>query len=294
MHRDANLNNAMKYLMVLDGMFIEIEYFDEEVKQMLDFLLLDLSSSKLPSGAMTDQYVIRRDPDGWCLFNDYGFSMTQKCLSDIALPFLNLSITSFARDNLKSLSLHAGLMSDQSGSILLPGAPFSGKTNACLWLSHLGMFYHSDEMVALDLHTFAVSALTRPYTLKRPLLEEVRQLIPHRLSNDQPGILESSANVWISHRLINPVYQRSIPALKSIVFLVYTSGQEAGMMEISRARAGMELMRCHVRSQRLADHGFSAISSLVAQLPVYMVLYNSFEQLGKLLEPFIDLPVYVA
>jgi len=197
----------------------------------------------------------------------------------------------FAKRNSHSISLHAALVSDNSGAILMPGAPGSGKTNACLWLSHLGMHYHTDELVTVNREDFSLQALPRPFTLRKEALQHVRTLVtpPLDTGNRDTRILESTDNVWIEHRSINPSFQADIPPLKSIVFPVYTRKDKNCIAEVSRAQVGMELMQAHFQSQSFADHGFTTISALVRNLPTYVLVYNHFDQLSGLLKGLLDI-----
>ncbi len=282
-----------KTCMYLDGLAIEIEFEHSEVGELLDFLLADMQPEGSDRKRLIARFCFSKNQNEWMLSrNDGEYVINQRELNDLALPLFNASMQSFAKHNSRSISLHAALVSDKSGSILMPGAPGSGKSNACLWLNHLGMRYHSDEFVTVNRQNGSLHALTRPYTLRKDALKRLRKLLDLPSNSRQTGrrMLETSGNAYIDHRLVNPHFQPDIPALKSILFPVFTTGDQCQLVEISRARVGMELMRAHFQSESFADHGFASISTLVRDVPAYLMVYNRFEQIAELLDGQLETP----
>lgn len=181
--------------MVLDGLAIEISYDDARVDDLLEFLLTDLRPEYPGANKAITRYEIRQTLSGWALsLQGKGPEVEYANLVDLIIPLFDRSMTRLAQENQNSISLHAALVSDASGSIILPGMPGSGKTSACLWLSHLGMHYHSDEMVTIDRETLNLSALTRPYTLKNPVIQALNESLDlsFEVGKHQGRIVESS------------------------------------------------------------------------------------------------------
>jgi len=284
------------YRMVLDGLVVEVAYRDEAVGRMLAFLLCDMQPRADRSYACVARLLISREQRGWRLVEEGGsLSVSKAKLPELALLLLNTGMARLALQNQRSVVLHSGLVSSEAGSFLLAGGPGVGKSNACLWLSHLGMRYHSDEMVLVDRDTLSLSALTRPYTLKRPLVEMVRKVVvqPFREAINSgaantPDIMESSRNLWLAHRAVNPDYQRRVPPLKAIIFPVYSSEGPHGLTQIPAARAAPELMRGQFYGQRFEDHGFTVISKLLRNCQVYIAVYQSLEQLERFIRPLLQ------
>ena len=278
--------------MCLDGLAIEIGYEHPEVGELLEFMLTDLQPEVIRPEQIVAQFCFSREHNEWALVQvDGTLELHRSQLSDLIMPLFNASMQIFAERNSHSISLHAALVSDNSGSILMPGAPGSGKSNACLWLSHLGMHYHTDELVTVNREDLSLHALPRPFTLRKEALHYLRTLPtpPLDTGNRDTRSIESSANIWIKHRAINPNFQKNIPPLKSIVFPVYTRKDKNFIAEASRAQVGMELMLAHFQSQSFADHGFTTISALVRNLPTYVLVYNHFDQLSGLLKDLLDI-----
>jgi hypothetical protein len=84
-------------------------------------------------------YSLFYKQDLWHLHKDgSGVKSAKTDLNALALPLLNSTMLSFVETNQERISLHAGLISDREGAILLPGTSGSGKSNTSLGLAHLG------------------------------------------------------------------------------------------------------------------------------------------------------------
>jgi len=283
----------MIYSIAFDGLVIEIEYSVDEVRALLAFLFDDMQPGPAEAYLCVARFTFSRDARGWSLLEQGGGLAAQKAqIMDLALILLNVSMERFAAQNHHSIALHAGLVSDSEGGLLLAGRSGVGKSNACLWLSHMGMHYHTDEMVMINRDTRAMQAFTRPYTLKRPVVETVEEKIIEPLRkqslDDQDMRVKmrvSVQNFWLAHRLVNPDYLRAIPPLKAVVFPVYSSTQDKGLTKISGARAAMELMHGQFQGQHFDDHGFAFFAALLRNLPAYIVVYHDFDRLIEQLAP---------
>ncbi len=288
---NCHMAGNQAYLIELDGIGIRFEYDDTEIGDLLDFLFKDVRSGRDDLGLVA-HYQLDREEGRWRLRQTDGeFTMFRSSPIEFALPLLNQIMRHFSDSNRDSITLHSALVSDDKGSILMPGAPGSGKSMASLWLTHLGLNYHSDEMVTINRNDMSLRALTRPFTLRRAGLD----LFANQVGLKTKPVLGtgearvSALNAWISHRRVNPDFRQKIPPLRAILFPVFTTGDLCQITEISRAHAGMELMRAHFRSHSFEDHGFSTISWLAKNLPVYLMVYNRFDQVEDLLESSIAL-----
>ena len=284
------MEHKKPYQIALDGLAISFEYSAPEIGELLDFLFEDIRS-QADDLEVVAHYRFDRDDDQWRLQQTDGeFSMLHADSIEFALPLLNHIMRHFSDHNRDSITLHSALVSDDEGAILMPGAPGSGKSMACLWLAHLGLNYHTDEMVTIDRKDLSMHALTRPFTLRRPSLFHFFEQsgLDMKALSEQGALRTTGQSAWIAHRSINPRYRTGVPHIKAIVFPVFTTGDLCQITEISRAHAGMELMRSQFQSQSLEDHGFAAISQLVKNQPVYMMVYNRFDQIGPLLSNLLE------
>ncbi len=278
-----------------DDHAIEVMFEDRRAFELLDFLFADVLFNHHYDLPVIARFSLYLRQGCWHLYKDeIGVKLAEQDLNGLALSLLNHAILSFAETNTDRISLHAGLISDRAGSILLPGISGSGKSNTSLWLAHLGLSYHTDEFVTISRYSLSLSAFARPFTLRRGVMELIKKKM------DLPSINEFTCNdrrvvqwrhlAFISHRLINPDFSHNIQPLKSIVFPVFTEKNKPQLFEIPRAHAGLELMRSQFGSQTIVDHGFSTITSIVKSVPSYLMVYNHFEQIEGLLSDLILLP----
>ena len=188
---------------------------------------------------------------------------------------LNGVISSLAHSNPNSVSLHAALISSGNGAVLMPGSPNSGKTIFCCGLTAMGMNYHTDEYVTINRESLQISAFARPFTFRKSGFQVVKGLL-ERMGLREWNAVGSDTSVWIAHREINPSFIENIPEITAIVFPTYTTEPRNEIVPVSKAHAGMEMMKSHFQSQTFADHGFSTISQLAKNTPVYLLVYNDF------------------
>jgi len=275
---------------------IRIQFNDSAALSLLEFLFGDQLAHSHTDLPVVDQISLIFQRGEWQLRDaDQEALKIEKNVNDLASALSNHAIHSFAAANTDRVMLHAGLISDRFGSILLPGKPSSGKSNASLWLSHLGLSYHTDELVVINPVDSSLSAFTRPFTLRPRAMKYIQERIPlpplNGNNHAQNRIILAKHTSFISHRLINSNYSHTIPPLKSIVFPVYTQSSRNQLTEISRARVCQELLRDQFSSsQTLEDRGLNAITTMTREIPCYLMLYNHFDQIETLLGDLIQRP----
>ena len=69
-----------------------------------------------------------------------------------------------------------------------------------------------------------------------------------------------------------------------MVFPRYEEGAAFSLERLSKARAGMELMRHLINGARLPGNGLHEVARLAAAAPAYRLCYSDFAQLGPLEE----------
>ena len=259
-----------------DCLNLALQVGDDEGLEMCQYLFTDVISSN--TGQDREALGFKIDESGG-VYNlqkqDGSINFQFKDCWSLGIHLLNGVITSLAYENPASVSLHAALVSNESGSVLMPGRPNSGKTIFCCGLTALGMNYHTDEFISINRETLDVKAFTRPFTFRKSGYEVIKALL-ESIGLKQWNSKQSDNTAWIAHREINPSFKEEIPEITAIVFPTYTTDSRNEIIPVSKARAGMEMMKSHFQSQTFADHGFSTISQLVKNTPVYLLVYNDF------------------
>ena len=265
-----------------DGNKIRIDYSDESITELLDFLFLDLDQDG--PGEVNETFVIkhRQKAGDWRLKLARKPLFTGKNLAGMGVVLMGEVLFHLIKDNENALAIHAGLVSDNERTILIPGASGSGKTSFTTWLLCSGMRYHTDELVTINLQDYSLKAFTRPLNVKTSGVEAVRTLFD--MDGFEDDIRVSRGVTMIPHRLVNPEFNREVPKLTHVIFPKYIAESKSEIDRLSGAEAGLELMRSNVIARNLPTHGFGQVTKLVRDLPAYRLHYRHFDDLPGLME----------
>jgi hypothetical protein len=264
-----------------DGMSICLEYGDDAIPELLDFLFGDLKQNDTLEAS--DKLEISRDSESkdWCLKHAGKSLYKGESLAGLGTILMGEAIFHLIRENDKGLAIHAGLVSNKTGCILIPGNSGSGKSSVTTWLMCNGMRYHTDELVSIRLSTHELNAFTRPLNIKSGGLDAVKSLFDYESVEDR--ILTSRMSTMIPHRLVNPDFSSEIPALTHVLFPKYIADSKSELIRLSGAEAGLEMMRSNVIARNLPSHGFAQVTRLVRDIPAFRLHYQHYDDLQDLL-----------
>ena len=263
-----------------NGHKVVVNYQNSEIEPLIDFLFGDLQFEKLDHNEAT--FVVERQDqnDSWRLTRNDSRLFSGKDLNGLGNMLGGEVLFSLIENNHSGMAIHAGLVSNGQGSILLPADSGSGKSSVTTWLLTQDWNYHTDELVIINLQTGALNAFTRPLNIKSHGLAPIGEIFDLEIHRDQ--MRASSMVTMIPHRLVNPIYNEEIPSLEAIVFPHYSKDLESEIQRLSGAEAGLELMRSNVIARNLPGHGFSDVTRLVRSVPSYRLHYQHFNELEGL------------
>ena len=183
------------------------------------------------------------------------------------------------------IGLHAGAITCNAKTILLPGQSGAGKSTLIAWLISRQFCYLTDELIFLSMDTPGdVEYFRRPLCLKAGSSELIKDLLS---PEDKEEILADSDGAVIPHRLLNPVSEPS-PQSPSLVVLPEYSPEAGPELEpISKARLATLLMGCHANARNLADHGFKKIIDIAGSTTAYRLRYDRLEAAEDLLKRLV-------
>ena len=243
-------------------------FYDDQALPLITFRLLPADVSGQLHLYQNDELVLRSDSE-----------------AEIANVLLGKICYYLAYFSQGGLLFHAGGVARQNKGMLLPGAIGAGKTTLIAWLVNRGFDYLTDEMVFVPPQTWMMHALTRPLNIKPAAGPVLRALYAER---EQPGSIYRSDSVeLVSPTVFNPNNQFSQPPLSLIVFPRYRAGHDFMWQPLSKAQAGLELMKCLVNARNLPEHGFAEIACLARSAPAFKMTYAGFEQIEPYLEKLI-------
>ena len=263
-----------------DGCKVSVKYEGDEVSDLLDFLFLDLNEVNDAPIIETLSVSRNEEKERWELNIDGKSLFKGASLEGLGVILMGEVLFHLIRTNKKGLAIHAGLVSDDHSTTLIPGASGNGKSSVTTWMLCNGKRYHTDELVCIDLKTQNVIPFTRPLNIKTRGVEAVRQIIDLDSITDQTRV--SAGVTMIPHRLANPDFRKESPKISHIIFPKYIADSSPEVIKLSGAEAGLELMRSNVIARNLPSHGFSDVIKLVRNIPAYKVHYRHFDDLPDL------------
>ncbi len=183
------------------------------------------------------------------------------------------------------IALHAGGITCNAKTILLPGQSGAGKSTLIAWLISRQFCYLTDELVFISMDAPGeVEYFRRPLCLKAGSLELIKDLLS---PEDKEEILADSHGAVIPHRLLNPVCEPSPPPPSLVVLPEYSPEAGPELEPISKARFATLLMGCHANARNLVDHGFQKIIDIAGSTPAYRLRYARLETAEDLLEQLL-------
>ena len=278
------------YTLCFDGQRVVINFEGEDplkrtkAANMVRMLFRDQPAEELAKVPVRAHFSIRHHPKGkppWTLSHDDTPTLKVQFLRELVDTLVGEVLRNLIRENRQSIALHAALVSDERGALLLPAVSGSGKTLIAAWLTHQGYHYHTDEAALINLNNGRVRAFSRPLSVKSHGLAAIDKLLD--LNQNGEHIIRSRNATLIPRELLNPQPVPEIPALRAIIFPTYEPKQKSTMTPISSAEAGMAMMCSNVNARNLVQHGFGYVTRLVREVPSFRLNYRAYDDLPELL-----------
>jgi hypothetical protein len=182
-------------------------------------------------------------------------------------------LTGYAVTHSPKLCVHAGVVAAPGGTIAFPGASGHGKTTMTAALIQVGFGYLSDEVLALDRQTAAITPFPRPLAVDAtswallgfdpetgPGPGEESLIPPHRLVHE-PGAFESED------------FRPTAPAVSDIV-LARRSRNESGLDRVDRGQAVQALLAHSFNHYQDGRSSFQVAVRVVRSARVWRLSYR--------------------
>ncbi|MFT5261242.1 MAG: hypothetical protein ACI810_003004 [Gammaproteobacteria bacterium] len=266
--------------MQFGGHRVDILTDTDAANTALEFLFRDIHST--PVSSVDKTYLLLEKSEQWqCIVDDKCTYQSNK-IEDTANYLMGEVVFHLIENNDSHLAVHAGYVSDSQGGIMIPGESGHGKSSLTFWMAQNGYQYHTDELILLESTSSKVKAFTRPFNIKNYGLDAITQLVDIELLGDK--VMRGNFVHIISHRCINPDFTSETPDLTRIVFPRYSKDAPNTLTPLSKALAGIELMKSNVIARNLPGHGFDQLLSIVRSAKAYRLDYNDFAVLPELLQ----------
>ncbi len=172
------------------------------------------------------------------------------------------------------LQIHAGVVGDAKGCVLLPGASGSGKSTLTAALVSRGLFYFSDELALLEDGTFRVVACPLALCVKRSGTGIVAEFFPEIRRAPIHQREDGAAVSYLIPGLRQLPLRMQAQDVRLIIFPSYTGERPAS---ISRLSAGAALSRllanCLAVSCPLTVPRVQGLIHWFEQIPSHQLFY---------------------
>jgi hypothetical protein len=263
----------------LGGHAVQVQGETKPVEHILSFMFDDIPAEKFEQ--VEAKFTLKPLDNEWQVLKGDKQIYKKDSLTDAANYLMGEVVYHLIENNQKYMAVHAALLSDERGGILLPGESGNGKTSLSIWMTKNGYHYHTDELVLIKPGSLQTRVFTRPFNIKSHGIEAISRLID--IDKLQPAASRGDFITMIPHRALNPEFINQPPEISRILFPKYGKDGENKLTPLTPAAAGIELMKTHVIARNLPGHGFEQLLDIVKSVPAYKLNYNHFDVLPELL-----------
>lgn len=175
---------------------------------------------------------------------------------------------------------HAGLVTRDGVSLLLPGVSGAGKSTLTAWLCSQGWTYRTDELVYVPEGSNELIPLVRALSLNADSRAHLPTLRWDRLSDH---IWPSASGLLIAAQALNASRDWGPLALSHVLFARYSAAEPPSVERLSTAQTAFLLLESLVNGQNLIDGGLKLTSSIARRMVGDRAVYSHLTQLESLL-----------
>jgi hypothetical protein len=262
---------------------VDIDYNNDESRELVEFLFQDLPRSGSPVSDRRFEVLVVGKPAKMSLWlgeKQLYFGESKQALAHI---LVNEIIYDCITNNSNDHAVHAAAFCVGERGVIMPGKSGSGKSSLAAWLTAQGYTYLTDELVLLS-KMGRIRPFTRPLSLKPPACD----VLTHLLSLKADEILTGQIGTMVPHRSLNRQWTSVNPSLGLLIYPEFIKDQRATLTKISSARSCLKLMESYVNARNIPEHGFSEIAALTRTVTSYELKFGSFDDLPPILYPVLS------
>lgn len=188
---------------------------------------------------------------------------------------LNLSV---ALKCCRFVTVHAGVVADKDGAIVMSASSGAGKSTLTAALMQEGYRLFSDEFALIDLDDAQIHPYPRPISLKQQSIDVVKDLVgAERLSPVISGTPKGDIAYCRPSRNDLEADQRKIP-VKLLLFPNFEQGARPLARQLNPAEAIMRLIPASTNYSLLGEPAYRAVVALARQARAYEITYGTTQQ----------------
>lgn len=173
------------------------------------------------------------------------------------------------------LDIHAGVVGDDRGCLLLPGPSGSGKSTLTAALVHAGFLYYSDEIALLARDTLDVVPAPLALCVKSAGRAAVESLFPFVRDLPSHRRMDGKEVTYFPPPAARRAAGDHSRPVEGIVFPRYRRDAAPAMAPLAKAAALKRLLdECLVVPKRLEVSDVTALVRWVARIPCYTLVYS--------------------
>lgn len=263
---------------------VALEYTDARAAQIADFLFRDASASDSPVPHVALRIASNIDGDRIALYVDKAKIFESESDAVFAEFLLGQVSYHLADKSEGGLVFHSAALGWRERAVLVPGGIGRGKTTLTAWLLHKGLDYLTDELVFVPNDVDAISALTRPLSLKeRTITQNFFDFEKHFQE-----ILAHTPGDLVPARLLGKVTPNVALRPGLWLFPHYQAETQPEFLKLTQAQTAFSLLECLINARNLPDHGMTLVLRLAKLAPAYRMRYSNFDQIEKKIDQLLE------
>jgi len=182
------------------------------------------------------------------------------------------------------LMLHAAVLANDRGALLLPANPGSGKSTLAAYLMHRGWRLLSDEFTLIEDGTLAVHPFPRLVPLKNESIDVIRECVPEaHLGPPIPGTHKGTVvHLRPDDAHIARMHETAAPRL--MIFPKYTPGASLRVIPAERSDCFVEITQNAFNYVLKGEEGFRLAVALTNRVASYRLVYSDLASAAEAID----------
>ena len=176
------------------------------------------------------------------------------------------------------LMLHAGVLANAHGGLILPAEPGAGKSTLCAYLMHRGWRLLSDEFTLLRDENLDIVPFPRLLPIKNAAIAVIREHVPEaRFGPEIPGTHKGTvAHLQPPDEAILRMHETATPRL--MIFPRYTPDTRLEITPVPRAQCFVEITQNAFNYVLRGEEGFRIAAALTERVQAFHLRYNDLDR----------------